>query len=163
VIGDQGHLDAHISDPALYHLTKKAFRGDQASLDTVTLLGSTLASLALAPLGGLVIVGAGQDGNAKNTLQGEITNNLNDDKYSSILSSLAPPFIGNQGDVDAYISNPALRQPTKKAFCRSQASLVTVALLTSTSASPARISIYINKRSALASPAKDGVSISPGT
>jgi hypothetical protein len=38
--------------------------------------------------------------------------------------------------------------------------LVTAALLTSTSTSPARISIYTNKRSALASPAKGGVSIS---
>jgi hypothetical protein len=38
--------------------------------------------------------------------------------------------------------------------------LVTAALLTSTSASPARISIYTNKRSALASPAKSRVSIS---
>ncbi len=59
VIGDQGDLDDHISNPALRHLTKKAFHGDQASLDTATLLGSTFASLALAPLGGLLIVGAG--------------------------------------------------------------------------------------------------------
>ncbi len=74
--------------------------------------------------------------------------------------SLVPPFIGNQGDLDAYISNPALRQPTKKAFCEGQISLVTAALSTSTSASPTRISIYTNKRYALASLAKGRVSIS---
>ena len=82
VIGDQGDLDAHISNPALCHPMKKAFHGDQALLDTATLLGSTFASLALAPLGGLPIVGAVRDGNAKNTPRGEITNNPNDDKYS---------------------------------------------------------------------------------
>jgi hypothetical protein len=105
-------------------------------------------------------VGTGQDCNAKNTPRGEITNNPNNDKYSSLLSSLISPFIGNQGDLDAYISNPALHQPTKKAFCGSQALFVTAALSTSTSASSARISIYTKKRSALASPAKGGVSIS---
>jgi hypothetical protein len=73
---------------------------------------------------------------------------------------LFPHFIGDQGNVDAYISNPALCQPKKNAFCRSQASLVTAALLTPTSASPVRISIYTNKRSTLTSPAKGGVSIS---
>jgi hypothetical protein len=66
VIGDQGDLDAHISDPALHYPTKKVLRGDQALLDTAALLGSTFASLALAPLGGLLYVGTGQDGNAKN-------------------------------------------------------------------------------------------------
>jgi hypothetical protein len=96
VIGDQGDLDAHISNPALRHPTKKAFRGDQALLDTAALLGSTFASLASAPLGGLLIVGAGQDGNAKNTPRGEITNNPSNEKYSSLLLSLGPPFIGNQ-------------------------------------------------------------------
>ncbi len=143
---DQGDLDSHISNPALGHPTKKSFHGDQALLDTAALLGSTFASLAMAPLGGLLIVGPGQDGNAKNTPQGEITNNPNNDKYSSTSLSLIPPFIGDLGDLDAYISNPALRQPTKKAFRGGQASLVTAALLTSTSASPARISIYTNKR-----------------
>jgi hypothetical protein len=129
-------------------------------LDTAALSGSTFVSLALAPLGGLLIVGAGQDGNAKNTPRGEITNNPNNDKYSSLLLSLVPPFISNQEDLNAYISNPALRQPAKKAFHGGQALLVTAAFLTSTSASPARISIYTNKRSALASPAKGGVSSS---
>jgi hypothetical protein len=141
VICDQGDFNAHISNPALRHPIKKAFCGDQALLDTAAFLDSTFASLALAPLGGLLIVGAGQDGNAKNTPWGEITNNLNNDEYSSLLLSLAPPFIGNQGDLDAYISNPALCQPTKKAFHGSQALLVTTAFLTSTSASPAKISI----------------------
>ncbi len=105
-------------------------------------------------------MGAGQDGNAKNTPRGEITNNPNNDKYSSLLLSLVPPFIGNQGDLDAYISNPALHQPTKKAFHGGQALLITAVLLTSTAVSPARISIFTNKRSALSSPAKGRVSIS---
>ncbi len=155
MIDDQGDLDAHISNPALHHPTKKAFSGDQSLLDTAALSGSTFASLASA-----LIVVAGRDGNAKNTPQGEITNNPNNDKYSSLLPSLAPPFIGNQGDLDACISNPALRQPSKKAFHGSQASFITAALSTSTSVSPARISIYTNKRSALTSLAKGGVSIS---
>jgi hypothetical protein len=62
----------------------KAFCCDQALLDTAALVGSIFASLALAPLGGLLIVGAGQDGNAKNTPQEEITNNPNDNKHSSL-------------------------------------------------------------------------------
>ncbi len=160
LIGDQGDFDSHIRNSALCHPKKKAFHGDQALLDITALLGSTFASFALAPLFGLLIVGAGQDGNAKNTPQGEITNDPNNDKYSSLLLSLVPLFIGNQGDLDAYISNPALRQSTKKAFHGGQALLITTALSTSAAASPARISIYTNKRSALSSPAKGGVSIS---
>jgi hypothetical protein len=74
--------------------------------------------------------------------------------------SLVPPFIGDQGDLDANISDSALHQPIKKAFRGGQALLVTAALSTSASASPARISIYTNKRSALASPAKGKISIS---
>ncbi len=116
IVSDQGDFDSHISNPALRHPTKKAFHGDQALLDTAALSGSTFASLALAPLGGLLIVGAGQDGNAKNTPRGEITNNPNNDKYTSLLLSPIPPFIGDQGDLDAYVSNPALRHPTNKAF-----------------------------------------------
>ncbi len=157
MIGDQGDLDAHISNPALHHPTNKAFRCDKALLDTTALLGSTFG---FVPPGGLLFVGAGQDGNAKNTPQVEIPKNPNNDKYSSLLSSLIPPFIGDQGDLDAYISNPAMRQPTKKAFHGSQASCVTTALSISISASPARISIYTNKRSALAFPEKGGVSTS---
>ncbi len=143
VIGDQGDLCAHISNPALHHPTKKAFHGDQALLDTAALLGPTFASLASAPLGKLFFVGAGQDGNTKNTPQGDTTNNPNNDKYSSLLSSQVPPFIGDL--LYAYISNQAMRQPKKKVFCGSQALCVTAALLTSTAASPARIIIYTNK------------------
>ncbi len=43
-----------------------------------------------APLGELLIVGAGQDGTAKNTPRGKITNNPNNDKYSSLLVLLVP-------------------------------------------------------------------------
>jgi hypothetical protein len=159
-IADQGDLDPYISNPGLHHPTKKTFCGDQASLDTTTLLSAASASLALAPLGKSLIVSTVWDGQAKNTSRGDITKDPNDDKYSSLPLSLVPSFIGNQGDLDAYISNPALHQPTKKAFRGSQASLVTTVLLTSTSASPARISIYTNKRSALASLVKGGVTIS---
>ncbi len=58
VKGDQGDLDAHISNLAPHHPTKKVFRGDRALLDTTAFLGSTSASLVLAPLGGLLFVGA---------------------------------------------------------------------------------------------------------
>ncbi len=64
---DQGDFDSHISNPALRHLTKKACHGDQDLIDTATLPGSIFASFALSPLGGLLIVGAGQDGTATNT------------------------------------------------------------------------------------------------
>ncbi len=50
VIDDQEDIDGHISNPALRYPTKKAFHGDQASLDTAALLGSTFASFALALL-----------------------------------------------------------------------------------------------------------------
>ena len=89
-----------------------------------------------------------------------ITNDPNDNKYSSQSLSFVLPFIGNGGYLDAYISNPAMGQSTKKTFRGSQAVCVTAALLTSTSASPTRISIYTNKSSALASPANGRVSIS---
>ncbi len=78
---------------------------------------------------------------------------------SSLPPSPFPPPLGNGGDLNAYIRDPASRQPTKKSFRGTHASLVTDALLTSSSASLARISIYTNKRSALASPAKGGVPI----
>jgi hypothetical protein len=99
---------------------------------------------------------------SQNILRGDITKNSNDS--SSLPLSLAPPSpspppLDNGGDLDAYICNPASRQPTKKSFHGTHASLVTAAILTSSSASPARISIYTNKRSALASPAKGGVPI----
>ncbi len=44
----------------------------------------------------------------------------------------------------------------KKAFCGKKTSLVTAALLTTTAVSPARVNIYTNKRTALASSAKFG-------
>jgi hypothetical protein len=59
-------------------------------------------------------------------------------------------------DLKDYSLNPTTRQPTKKAFCGEKNSLVTAALLTTTAVSPARVSIYTNKRAALASPAKLG-------
>jgi hypothetical protein len=79
-VGDQGDLDAYIGDPALRKPTKKAFRGGQALLVTAALLTSSSASLVLAPLGGSLILGAGQDGHAKNTPQRGIANNLNEGK-----------------------------------------------------------------------------------
>jgi hypothetical protein len=136
LIGDQGNLDTYISNPALRQLTKKAFRGGQALLDIAALLSSSSASLALAPLGGSLTVGAGIDRHAKNTPWGDITKEPNDDKYSPLPLCLAPPFIGDQRNLDAYSSNPALHQPTTKSFRGRQALLVTAALLTSTSASP---------------------------
>jgi hypothetical protein len=119
----------------LRHPTKKAFHGDQASLDTAALSGSSSASLALAPLGESLIVGAGQDGNAKNTPQGFITKDPSDAKYSSLPLSFVCLFVGDQGYLDAYIGNSALHKPTKKAFCGGQTLLVTTALLTSSSTS----------------------------
>jgi hypothetical protein len=44
------------------------------------------------------------------------------------------PGIGDQGDLDAYTSNPALHHPTKKALDGDQASLDTAALSSSNSA-----------------------------
>ncbi len=114
LIGDQRDLDAYISNPALRKQTKKAFRCGQPSLDTAAHSSFTSASLALAPLGRSLTVGTGQEEHAKNTPQGDITKDLNDDKYSSLPLSFVPPFIGDQGDLDAYISNTALCQPTKK-------------------------------------------------
>ena len=61
-----------------------------------------------------------------------------------------------EDDLKDYSLNPSSRQPTKKAFCRDETSLVTAALSTTTANSPARASIYTKKRVALASPAKFG-------
>jgi hypothetical protein len=77
-------------------------------------------------------VGTGQDGHAKNTPRGGITNGPNVAKYSSLSVPLVPPLIGDQGDFDSHISNPALCHPTKKAFCSDQALLDTATLLGST-------------------------------
>jgi hypothetical protein len=61
-----------------------------------------------------------------------------------------------EDDLKEYSLNPTTRQPTKKAFCGKKTSLVTAALSTTTAVSLARVSIYMNKRAALASPAKFG-------
>jgi hypothetical protein len=116
-------------------LRKPTNCGGQAPLSTTALLTSTSTSLVLAPLGGTHIVGAGQDGHAKNTPQGGITNNLNFTQYSSLPLPLVPHVIGDQGDLDAHISNPALCHPMKKAFHGDQALLDTATLLGSTFAS----------------------------
>ncbi len=58
--------------------------------------------------------------------------------------------------VKEYSLDPSTRQLTKKAFCGKETSLVTAALSTTSAVSPARVSIYTNKRAALASPAKFG-------
>ncbi len=112
------------------------------------------------------LAGTGRNGLSQNIPRGDITKNPNDSSsppLSLAPPSLFPPPLGNGGDLDAYIRDPASRQPTKKSFSGIHASLVTAALLTSSSASPARISIYTNKKSALASPAKaGGVSIHKG-
>jgi hypothetical protein len=80
-------------------------------------------------------VGAGQDGHAKNIPQGGITNNLNFAKYSSLRLPLVLHVIGDQGDLDAHISNPALCYPTKKAFHSDQVLFDTTTLLGSPFAS----------------------------
>jgi hypothetical protein len=61
-----------------------------------------------------------------------------------------------EDDLKEYSLNLSTRQPTKKAFCGKETSLVTVALSTTSTVSPAWVSIYTNKRAALASPAKFG-------
>jgi hypothetical protein len=74
--------------------------------------------------------------------------------------SLSPSFVSPYGielDLDAYVNDPASRQPTKKALCEDQMLLVTAAQSASTSASPARVSLYSNKRTAISSPAKGGM------
>ncbi len=78
-VGDQEVFDAHTGNPVL---RKPTNCGGQALISTTALLTSTSNSLVLAPLGGTHILGAGQDGHAKNTPQGGITNDLNVAKYS---------------------------------------------------------------------------------
>jgi hypothetical protein len=91
--------------------------------------------------------------------------NSNNQKHSSlpfspVLLSLIPPPVGDGSNPNAYIHDPASCQPTKKSFRGANASsLVTAAFSTSSFASPARISMYTNKRTALASPAKGGAPI----
>ncbi len=66
-----------------------------------------------------------------------------------------------QGDLMGYSFDPSICQPTKKAFRGEGTPLVTAASSTSTAASPASVSIYTNKRAALASPAKFGTEQQP--
>jgi hypothetical protein len=61
-----------------------------------------------------------------------------------------------EDDLKEYSLGPSTCQPTKKAFCGKETSLVTTALSTTSAVSPARLSTYTNKRAALASPAKFG-------
>jgi hypothetical protein len=61
-----------------------------------------------------------------------------------------------QSNMMGYALDPSARQPTKKAFLGEGTPSVTAASSTSTAASPARVSIYTNKRAAMASPAKSG-------
>ncbi len=76
------------------------------------------------------IVGAGQDGHAKNSPQGNITKDLDDAKYPSLPLSLVFPFVGDQGVLDAHIGNAVLCKPTNTVFCSGQALLSTPALST---------------------------------
>jgi hypothetical protein len=131
-VGDQNVLDAHIGNPVLRKPTNCS---GQAPLSTTALLASTSTSLVLAPLDRMHIMGTGLDGHGKNTPQGGITNNLNFANYSLLPLPLLPHVIGDQGDLDAHISNPALHHPAKKAFRGDQALLDTAALLGSTYAS----------------------------
>jgi hypothetical protein len=74
---------------------------------------------------------------------------------SIVPQSLILPSIGAFCDLATYIRNPMSRQPSKKAYQGvNAASTVTAAFSTSSAASPTQISIYTNKRNALASPAK---------
>jgi hypothetical protein len=70
--------------------------------------------IALTSLGGVLIVGVGQDGHAKNTPRGDITKNLNDAKYSSLPLSLVPPFVGDQGDLDANMATQCCANQQRK-------------------------------------------------
>ncbi len=76
------------------------------------------------------------------------------------IKSLSPSFVspyGIESNLDAYVNNPASCQPTKKALCEDQMSLVTAARPTSTFASPTQVSLYSNKRTAISSPVKGGM------
>jgi hypothetical protein len=61
-----------------------------------------------------------------------------------------------EDDLKEYSLDPSSRQPTKKAFRGDEYSLVTAAVSTTSTRSPARASMYTKKRVALASPAKFG-------
>jgi hypothetical protein len=79
-----------------------------------------------------------------------------------INKSLSPSFVSPFGielDLDVYVNDPASRQPTKRALCGDQRLLVTAAQSTSTSASPAQVNLYSNKRTAISSPTKSGMAL----
>ncbi len=79
-----------------------------------------------------------------------------------INKSLSPSFVSPfviELDLDIYVNNPASRQPTKKALCGDQLSLVTATRSTSTFASPAQVSLYSNKRTTISSTAKGGMAL----
>jgi hypothetical protein len=87
---------------------------------------------------------------------------INDEQHFSPTSSivprsLLPPSCGASSNLATYISDPTSCQPSKKAYQgMNSTSTVTASFSTSSDASPTRISIYTNKRNALASPAKGG-------
>jgi hypothetical protein len=108
-VDDQEVLDAHIGDPVL---RKQTNCGGRTPLSTATLLTSNSTSLVLAPLGETHIVGTGQDGHAKNTPQGGITNNLNFAKYSSLPLPLVPHVMGDQ----CSHQQPSSVPPDKESF-----------------------------------------------
>ncbi len=87
----------------------------------------------------------------------ENNNTSSHDKYASPSLSLKT-LAGIKLDLDAYINDPASCQPSKKALCADQMSLVTAAQASSSSASPKCISIYNNKWTAFLSPTKGGIS-----
>jgi hypothetical protein len=62
-----------------------------------------------------------------------------------------------EDDLKEYSLDPSSRQPTKKAFCGDESSMVTAAVSTTSAASPAGASRYTKKRVALTSPAKFGI------
>ncbi len=80
---------------------------------------------------------------------------------SSAKSLLALLSTGSsfQVDLDAYVNDLDSRQPSKKALCADQMSLVTTAHSSSFSASPKRVSIYNNKQTAILSPEKGGMAL----
>ena len=88
----------------------------------------------------------------------QINNEQHFSPTSSIVPySLTPPSFGAGSNLTTYISNPTSCQPSKKAYQGvNAASTVTAAFSTSSAAPPTQISIYTNKRNALASPAKGG-------
>jgi hypothetical protein len=86
----------------------------------------------------------------------ENNNTLSHDKYAVPSLSLKTTA-GIEFDLDEYVNDPASHQPSKKALCADQRSLVTAAQSSSSSISPKQISIYSNKRNALSYPTKDGM------